>query len=88
MTVAPATPPRMGTVDHEEIFHVLTGRATVTLDGAQHQLSPGDTLVVPPEVTFGIGNPHDAPVEFVVVFPVGGRARAPGMEPFVPPWAE
>jgi quercetin dioxygenase-like cupin family protein len=78
----------MGMVDHEEIFVVLSGGAVVTLDGVRHELNEGDTLIVPPNTTFGISNPHDEVVEFVVVFPVGGRAFAPGVEPFVPPWAE
>lgn len=88
MTVAGGTPPRMGTVDHEEIFVLLSGRATVTLDGELQHLDEGDALIVPPNTTFGIGNPHDGPVEMMVVLPVGGRACAPGMEPFVPPWAQ
>lgn len=88
MTVAPGAPKRMGTVTREEIFLVLSGRAAVTLDGEQLDLDPGDVLIAPPNTTFGIGNPHDESAEMVVVFPVGGRAVAPGMDPFVPPWAE
>jgi mannose-6-phosphate isomerase-like protein (cupin superfamily) len=78
----------MGMVDHEEIFVLLSGSAAVTLDGAQHHLNEGDALIVPPNTTFGIGNPHDEPVEMVVVLPVGGRVRVPGQDPFVPPWAQ
>lgn len=88
MTVAPGAPKRIGTVDHEEIFVVLSGRATVLLDGQEHDLDTGDTLIAPANVTFGIGNPYDEPTEMMVVLPVGGRAIAPGQEPFVPPWAE
>ena len=88
MTVAPGAPPRMGMVSREEIFFVLSGRATVDLDGTEYHLNEGDVLIAPPQTKFGIGNPHDEPVEMMVVFPIGGRAIAPGMDPFVPPWAE
>lgn len=88
MTVNPGAPKRMGTVDREEIFVLLSGSAAVTLDGAEHDLKTGDVLIAPADTVFGIGNSYNEPAEFVVVFPVGGRAIAPGMEPFVPPWAE
>lgn len=88
MTVASGAPKRMGTVDREEIFVVLSGRATVRLDGEEHNLDTGDTLIAPANITFGIGNPYGEPAEMLVVLPVGGRATAPGLEPFVPPWAQ
>ncbi|MFJ4717370.1 cupin domain-containing protein, partial [Streptomyces sp. NPDC088785] len=77
------------TVDHEEIFHVLSGAADVQLDEDLHHLAEGDTLIVPPNTTFGISNPHDPSVEFVVVLPVGGVAHVPGEQTsFTPPWAQ
>ncbi|MFI7386570.1 cupin domain-containing protein [Streptomyces sp. NPDC049813] len=88
LTIAGGTPPRFGTVDHEEIFHVLSGAADVQLAEDLHHLAEGDTLIVPPDTTFGISNPHDASVEFVVVLPVGGVAHVPGEESFTPPWAQ
>jgi len=88
LTIAASTPPRFGTVDHEEIFHVLSGAADVQLGEDLHHLAEGDTLIVPPDTTFGIGNPHGEPVEFVVVLPVGGRAHVPGEQSFTPPWAQ
>lgn len=88
LTIAPETPPRFGTVDHEEIFHVLSGDATVKLGGEDHRLDEGDTMIVPPNTEFGISNPYDKPVEFVVVLPVGGMAHVPGEASFTPPWAQ
>jgi mannose-6-phosphate isomerase-like protein (cupin superfamily) len=88
MTVAPGTPARFGVVDHEEIFVVLTGRADVTVEDVEHHLAEGDTLIVPPNNNFGISNPHDVPVEFLVVLPVGGKASVPGEASFTPPWAQ
>jgi mannose-6-phosphate isomerase-like protein (cupin superfamily) len=75
-------------VDREEVFVLLSGSAAVTLDGEQHHLNVGDALIVPPNTTFGIGNPYDEPLEMMTVLPVGGRGIVPGQEPFVPPWAE
>ncbi len=88
MTVAPGAPKRMGTVTREEIFLLLSGNAAATIDGEEVELRTGDVLIAPAHTTFGIGNPHDEPAEMAVVFPVGGRAVAPGMDPFTPPWAE
>jgi mannose-6-phosphate isomerase-like protein (cupin superfamily) len=86
LTLAPQVRPWPGTVDREEIFFVLSGNAVVSLDGTEHKLSAADVLIVPPHVTFGIGNPHDEPLEMVAVLPVGGRGYVEGQEPFVPPW--
>lgn len=88
LTIAPNTPPRFGTVDHEEIFHVLSGAADVKLGEDDHHLAVGDTMIVPPNTTFGISNPNGESVEFVVVLPVGGQAHVPGEQSFTPPWAQ
>jgi len=86
LTLAPGVPPWMGMVDREEVFFVLSGNAVVSLDGTEHKLTAADALIVPPHVTFGIGNPYDEPLEMVAVLPVGGRGYVAGQEPFVPPW--
>src|SRR6476646_6723155 len=74
-------------VTREEIFVALAGEAAVVLDGAEHALREGDTLVVPAGVTFSIGAAGTAPFRAVVCLPVGGQAQMPGGEPFTPPWA-
>ncbi|WP_379581580.1 MULTISPECIES: cupin domain-containing protein [Nonomuraea] len=87
-TMAAGTPAdNVHMVDREEIFVVLSGGLTATLEGEQHLLTAGDALIVPPHTPFAVGNPHDEPAELVAVLPVGGQAIMPGMEPFVPPWA-
>ena len=88
LTLAPGAPGAEHTVDREEVFVALAGRAVATVDGDEHQLGPGDALVVPAERPFSLANPHDEPFEAVVALPVGGRARMPGGDAFVPPWAE
>jgi quercetin dioxygenase-like cupin family protein len=37
----------------EEYYHVLAGRGTAVLNGAEHELAPGDFLRLPPGTTHG-----------------------------------
>jgi quercetin dioxygenase-like cupin family protein len=76
------------TLDREEVFVALAGRAVATIDGDEHQLLAGDALVVPPGRPFSLANPHGESFEAVAALPVGGRVHLPGGRPFVPPWAE
>jgi quercetin dioxygenase-like cupin family protein len=88
LSIAAGSPPRIGTVDREEIFLLLSGGAHVTLGDEEYDLKEGDALIIPPHVTFGIGNPHDEPLVMMTVLPVGGRGYVPGQNGFIPPWAE
>ena len=38
---------------HVQATYVKSGRFTVTLDGVEHDLGPGDSLVIPSNVTHG-----------------------------------
>ena len=74
-------------VDREEIFVGLNGRAVAELSGEKHELGAGDTLIVPPNVTFsirGLGTDFEA----MVIAPVGVKAILPTGERFAPPWTE
>jgi quercetin dioxygenase-like cupin family protein len=42
--------------DHEEIYLLLEGAASVTVDGETVDLDPGDAVLVPPEATRRIHN--------------------------------
>jgi quercetin dioxygenase-like cupin family protein len=88
ITLAPNLPQRMGTMDHEEFFMVLSGVASITLDGTEIELNPGDGVFVPPNTPVGMGNLHDEPAELVECCPVGLQVTFPGMEPFRPTWTE
>ena len=79
---------RPHSVDREEIFVALAGRAVATVAGREQPVEAGEALIVPAGETFDLANPHDEPFEAVAVMPVGGRATIPGGEPFVPPWAQ
>ncbi len=86
--ITPGSDGAAHSVDKEEIFVALRGQALATVDGDQHQLAAGDTLIVAPGTMFNLANPHDEPFEAVAVQPVGGLATLPGAAPFPPPWTE
>jgi quercetin dioxygenase-like cupin family protein len=83
----PGTTPTSHQLTDEEIFVVLEGVARVELDRVGSDAGPGDAVVVPAGVTFGLGNDGDVPARLLCCFPVGGQALLPGGEPFTPPWA-
>jgi mannose-6-phosphate isomerase-like protein (cupin superfamily) len=74
------------TVDREEIFVALSGKAVALLGGERFELGAGDTLVVPPAVEFSLANPGTEGFEAMAVAPAGIRASMPQGEPFAPPW--
>lgn len=75
-------------LDHEEIFHALSGAVVATVDGEAQTVQAGDTLLVPPGHTLQLRVPDEGRFEAVVVLPVGARAAfVAGGEPFAPPWA-
>jgi quercetin dioxygenase-like cupin family protein len=86
LALAAGAPGPVHTVDHEEIFVVLTGRAVATIDGVDHDLTPGDALIVPANQPFSLSNPHADVFEAIAVLPVGGLAAMPSGAPFPPPW--
>ena len=75
-------------VDREEIFVGLSGRALAEIGGEEHELGAGDTLIVPPNVTFSIRVLGAQDFEAMVIAPVGVHAILPSGERFAPPWTE
>jgi quercetin dioxygenase-like cupin family protein len=87
IALSPGAPGVPHSVTREEIFVALSGKATVTLNGEELELSAGDALVVPANVQFSLANPTEQPFCAIVSLPVGGQAvTADGS--FTPPWAE
>jgi quercetin dioxygenase-like cupin family protein len=82
----PGTPGVPHRVTREEIFVVLGGSATASLDGDPQPLSPGSTLVLPAGVELSLATDDEA-LEAIVCLPVGGQAVVGDGEPFTPPWA-
>ena len=73
-------------VDREEIFVALAGRAVGTVGEERLELAAGDTLVVPPGVRFSLASAGEEPFEAMAIAPNGVRASLPEGEPFAPPW--
>jgi quercetin dioxygenase-like cupin family protein len=84
----PGTPPAPHQVTAEEIFIVLDGVARVALADVVTTAAVGDTIVVPADTDFALGNTGDAPLRLICVLPVGGQARTPDGAVFTPPWAQ
>lgn len=75
-------------LDREEIFVGLSGRALAEIGGEEHELGAGDTLIVPPNVTFSIRGLGPEEFEAMVIAPVGVHAILQNGERFAPPWTE
>ena len=75
------------THDHEEVSHLLSGRWTVTIDGQDSALRPGDTAVIPAGVVHASFTLAEEAV-ILTSMPAGTvLIRADG-ERVTPPWAE
>lgn len=74
-------------VTRTEVFAVVAGTALVRIDGRTETIGRGDTLVVPPDIEFALGNPAEDAFEAIVCLPAGGQAALPGGAPFTPQWA-
>ncbi|MEP7033110.1 MAG: cupin domain-containing protein [Actinomycetota bacterium] len=76
------------THDHEEVFHVLSGSITVSLDGEETPLGPGDTVMIPPGVSHFSYADGSLAAAILAMMPVGTVMIRPGGERLAPPWGE
>ncbi len=83
----PGTPGLPHHVTREEIFVMVSGSATASLDGTAQRISAGSTLVLPAGVELSLETAAE-PLEAIVCLPVGGQGVIGDGEPFTPPWAE
>ena len=82
------TPSTPHSVTRTEVFTIIVGTAQVRIGaGPVEAVGTGDTLVVPADVVFELGNATDLPFEAIVCFPAGGQAMMPGSAPFTPAWS-
>lgn len=86
LEVAPGVRGEEHTVDREEVFVLRSGRLTGTLGGEPCEAGPGDALIVPPGVPFGLGNDGTEPAHAVVCTSAGVRASLNGRT-VIPPWS-
>ena len=85
--IDPGTPATPHSLTREEVFVVLDGTASVSLDGARGRAEAGDAFVVPADTAFEVANDGAGPLRMLCCMPVGGQARTADAT-FTPPWAE
>jgi quercetin dioxygenase-like cupin family protein len=73
-------------VSREEVFLVLAGGVTITLDGVASALTDGDVAVVPAGASVGLDNPGDGPASIWVTTSVGLEATMADGTVISPPW--
>lgn len=69
-------PPRHLHLAQEEWFYVVTGSYVVEVDGVEHPLGPGDSLLAPRGVTHTWALVGNAPGRMVVAFSPAGDMEA------------
>ena len=74
------------THDHEEVFHVISGPLTVSLDGEETLLGPGDMVMVPPGVSHFSYAGGSEPCAILAMMPVGTVMIRLDGERAVPSW--
>jgi len=85
--IDPGTPATPHSLTREEVFVVLEGTASVTLDGDLGTALTGDAFVVPAETPFEVANRGTGRLRMLCCLPVGGQARTTAAT-FTPPWAQ
>jgi quercetin dioxygenase-like cupin family protein len=86
LEVAPGTVGASHRVSREEVFLILGGRLTVTLDGVTGDLTPGDVLLVPAGAELRADNLSDGVVTAWVTTSVGLQATMTDGSAISPPW--
>lgn len=71
--------------DVEQVWTVLDGTARIELDGTEHEVGAGDTVVMPAGAPRRIHAGGDG-VTTVVAAQAGARAIAEGADPVLPAW--
>lgn len=86
LTIAPDAPGVPHSLDKEEIFIALSGRAVATVGDDSFEIHEGDTLVVPANQIFSLANPGPDAFVALAAAPAGVRARLSDGDFFAPPW--
>jgi quercetin dioxygenase-like cupin family protein len=74
------------THDHEEVSHLISGGWTVTIEGAETPLQPGDTVIVPTGVTHASYTREGEEAVILTTMPVGTVTIRPDGERVSPAW--
>ena len=88
VTVSATELPPPHTLDRDEVLVALSGAARAHLDGAEHTVAVGDTILVPAGTPFALCADGAQPFHALAVLPAGTKACLHDGEPFVPPWVQ
>ena len=76
-------------LDHEEIFVVLAGTMTGSVNNEAFELHVGDAMSLPAHALFDPSNTDTEPALVMACLPVGAKGTAAdGRELGVPPWVK
>ncbi|HMH90235.1 MAG TPA: cupin domain-containing protein [Streptosporangiaceae bacterium] len=78
MDITPGAAGPVHAYDTEQVWTVISGAATVELDGGAVTVAPGDTLVIPAGATRQMIADPQAGVSAISITPAGTRAYTPG----------
>ncbi len=84
--MAPGAAGPLHAFDTEQVWTVLDGGATVTLDGEDLTVAAGDSVVLPAGALRRITADPRTGVAAVAAAAAGARAAVPGDEPVLPAW--
>jgi mannose-6-phosphate isomerase-like protein (cupin superfamily) len=74
------------TVSREEVFFLMEGAVSITIDGTVNSLVPGDAAVVPAGATLCVDNDGEEPASAWVTTSVGVEAVLADGTRIAPPW--
>jgi mannose-6-phosphate isomerase-like protein (cupin superfamily) len=74
-------------LDHEEVFVILEGSLTITIDGQAFDAMTGDAVAVPARSLLSAENRTSTKASALVCIRAGFRATMANGEEFTPPWA-
>lgn len=85
---APGAKSEAHCLDHEEIFVLVEGNLTASVDGVENELSAGDALIVPAGSILSLANPSEKEAKIIACLPVNTQATlVSGHQIGTPPWA-
>jgi mannose-6-phosphate isomerase-like protein (cupin superfamily) len=57
---------------HAEIYHLISGRGIITIDGKEHEVGKGSVVFIPGDAEHGIRNVGEGELSWLYVFGVDG----------------
>ena len=88
ISITPGSESPVHRLEREEVFMASAGRAIATIGEDEHEVGPGDCLVVSAGKDFQIRSTGEQAFEAVACMPAGGTVTTGEGTAFVPPWAQ